>query len=139
MTMSKCVKVRENDQLSIFRTLGRSSACGGMRTVAREYRPCARFHSSGGAVVEHVDAMTGQVYQYQTVPALDSFDRRPRQSRGRGTYCSNNASRPIELAGSAEAVERAVETENKCRCYMIVDCWSAQRHFALDPERTQAH
>jgi len=134
--MSKCVKVKENDQLSIFRTLGRSSACDGTRTVARDYRPYARSHSSDGEVAEHVDAMTGQVHQM--VPVLDNFDRRPRQSRGRGTYCSNNASRPIGLAGPAEVVVPKVETENKCRCYMIADCWSAPRHFAMDPERTQA-
>jgi len=134
--MSKCVQVRENARLSIFRTLGRSSAYGGTRTVAREYQPYARSHSSDGAAVERDDAMTEQVHQ--TVLVLDNFDRRPRQSRDRGTCCSNNASRLTVLVGPAETVEPPVETENKCHCYMIADWWSAPRHFALDPARTQA-
>lgn len=125
--------------LSIIRTPEHSSACGGTRTAAGDYRLRAHSHSSGGAMP--VDEADGQLYSTSYVPG--NSDRQPRQSQYPGTCYSNTVSHLTVLVGAAGKVEPLAETERKRCCHTIAHLRAALRRSALcrpalAPGRTQS-
>jgi hypothetical protein len=124
--------------LSIVRTRGHSSACGGMRTAAGDYWFRARSHSSG-VTVAGADATTAQVH---SINFGRKSDRQYRQSQDPGTYCSNTAGHLIVVAAPVGDVEPLMEIvcTRCCRtfagCGSVLGC-SAPCRPALAPGRTR--